>query len=309
MRIVVIGCTLTTRRCLEQLLGDNEDQITLIVTLDSSLHETKSRYASLHDLATQHDVPLLEVTDVNDSTVVERIRHAAPDVVLEIGWSQMIKRDILDIAPLGCVGIHDSLLPKAQGAASVNWALIWGEPTWGLSLFYLEEQFDKGDVIGQREYEISEDDDINTLFDKADVNAVDLLREMVPRLREGTAPRIPQDPALITKTRRRRPEDGVIDWRQTNREVYNLVRALKRPYPPAFTFARGQKILVLDARRSDDASLGAGVISSVRADGMVIGTGRQSVLVLLFEKEGGEEADAITFSRELGLRVGDRFGD
>ena len=309
MRIAVIGCTRTTERCLEELVRHPEDEVVGILTLDESLSNAKARFAPLGAVAGRYGVPLHQISDVNEPSVAAVLRKMRPEVIFEIGWSQKIGREILDIPPLGCIGIHDSLLPKAQGAASINWALIWGEHTWGVTLFYLAEDFDKGDIIGQRVYEITDEDDINTVFHRADANAVDLLREMVSRIREGTAPRVPQDPALVTKTRRRRPEDGLIDWSRGNRDVYNLVRALKKPYPPAFTFLRGQKVLVLDARLNDVPSLGAGVIGEVASAGMVVGTRQGSLLVTALQAEGGDELDAIAFSKEHQIHKGDRFGD
>jgi methionyl-tRNA formyltransferase len=281
----------------------------MVVTLDQSLSAAKSRYAAVDDITNSNSILLLEIKDITDPAVVSAIRDAAPDVIFEIGWSQMIGREVLDMAPKGCIGIHDSLLPKAQGAASLNWALIWGEPSWGISLFYLEERFDKGEIIAQRAYEIDDDDDINTLFDKADIHAVDLLREMVPRIRDGTAPKIAQDPALVTTTERRRPEDSLIDWSRNNRDVHNLVRALKKPYPPAFTYYRGEKVLILDSKTDDTSTQGVGVFSAVTPDGLVVGTGEKSLLVRLLEMEGGPELDASRFCESYGLTAGDTFGE
>jgi methionyl-tRNA formyltransferase len=286
-----------------------EDEVVGIFTLDESLSKTKARFAPLGLVAGRHGVPVQQISDVNEPSVVAALREMRPDVIFEIGWSQKIGRGVLDIPPLGCIGIHDSLLPNAQGAASINWALIWGEHTWGVSLFYLAEEFDKGDIIGQRAYEITDEDDINTVFDRADANAVDLLREMLPRIHDGTAPRVPQNSALVTKTYRRTSQDGLIDWSKGNREVYNLVRALKKPYPPAFTFLRGQKVLVLDARVNDVPSPGAGVIGEVTSAGMMVGTSYGSLLVSALQAKGGDELDAIAFSKAHQVRKGDRFGD
>jgi methionyl-tRNA formyltransferase len=144
-------------------------------------------------------------------------------------------------------GIHASLLPKYRGGAPLVWAIINGEKTTGVSLFYFDQGVDTGDVIAQKKIEISDTDDIRTVYEKATLAAVDVLRESLPLIREGQAPRIPQDHANATIFPQRKPEDGLIDWTRTPDEIRNFIRAQTRPYPGAFTVLEGKKVTIWDA--------------------------------------------------------------
>ncbi|MGH3118837.1 MAG: methionyl-tRNA formyltransferase, partial [Gaiellales bacterium] len=140
------------------------------------------------------------------------------------------------------------------------------------TLFYLEESIDAGDIIAQRSYPIAEQDDIHTLFAKADSASLEMLQDILPKIRAGTAPRIPQNPVLVSRLPRRRPEDGKIDWSRDAVEIYHLVRALKTPYPNAFTFLRGKKVYISDAQLAKGHSGTFGSVTSV-GDELIVGAG------------------------------------
>jgi methionyl-tRNA formyltransferase len=305
--IAVIGCTKSTEKCLRGILAWGEDEIVGLVTLDPAIAATKARYVALEPLAAEHRFPCLRVRDIRGQEALAFLTEKDPDLLLVVGWSQRVPGPILELPPLGAIGIHNSLLPRNRGAASLNWALIRGETTWGTTLFYLEESLDAGDIIAQRSYSITEQDDIHTLFGKAEDASLELLREMLPRIRAGTAPRIPQDPAFVSRLPRRRPEDGRIDWRQGAVEIYNLIRALKTPYPNAFTFLRGNKICINDARPAKANSGKPGSLTSVGQSVVVVGTGRGEITLLRMHCEGEPEIDAPTFAKKHALKVGDRF--
>ena len=133
---------------------------------------------------------------------------------------------ILNIPKAGTVGIHNSLLPAYQGGASLNWALIKDYSTWGTTLFHLEENIDAGEIIFQEKFNITDNDDINTLFLKSDKLSIEMINRYLPSFK-NLAPRIKQNPSEISKTPRRRPEDGAICWKANNRTIFNLVRALR----------------------------------------------------------------------------------
>jgi methionyl-tRNA formyltransferase len=288
------------------MLEWGEGRIVALVTLDPTLAATKPRYTALEPLAAEHGIPLVSVRDMRGREALNLLAQNNPDLVLEVGWSHRIPKPILDLPHLGAIGIHNSLLPGNRGMASLNWALIRGETVWGTTLFYLEESIDSGEIIAQRSYQITAQDDINTLFAKADTAAVAMLRDILPKIRAGTSPRTPQDPALVSWLPRRRPEDGKIDWRQDAKAIYNLVRALKSPYPNAFTFLRGKKICIADARLAEAPPGKPGSVTSV-GDSVVVGTRRGAIALLRVRCEGEPEIDAHAFAKNHGLHIGDRF--
>jgi methionyl-tRNA formyltransferase len=119
-------------------------------------------------------------------------------------------------------------------------------------LFHLEDDVDSGDIVAQVSFPIEEDDTCATTYEKASQASVQLLREYLPRLADGTAPRIPQDEGLATSFPQRKPEDGLIDWTRSPEEIRNFIRAQTKPYPGAFTYIGDKKVTIWDAYVSQE---------------------------------------------------------
>lgn len=278
LRIAVIGCTLSTMRCMEEIIRSG-DTVAGLITLAQSKSAAKARYMNLDIYAEENNIPVFHAEKTNDPATISFLQGLNADLLLEVGWSHWIGKEILSAPKMGTIGLHNSYLPKNQGAASINWALIRDEKEWGVTLFWLAENIDAGDIIAQRMYPITDDDDVMSLFDKADAASVEMLKEALPLLREGKAPRITQNPADVTSLPRRKPEDGKIDWNKPAREIWNLIRALKKPYPNAFTSFQGEVVAVGNAQIGDRDSQGPGVIQEILETGILVGTGQGTVLL------------------------------
>ncbi len=159
----------------------------------------------------------------------------------------MIPASIRRMAPRGCIGIHASLLPKFRGGAPLVWAMIHGEPETGVSLFHFSDGVDDGEIIGQRSFPIGGSDTIRDLMARAESASLELLREFMPKVAAGTAPKTPQREEDATRFPQRSPEDGRIDWTWEPRRIRDFIRAQTRPYPGAFTLIGDKKIVIWDA--------------------------------------------------------------
>ncbi|HSQ15812.1 MAG TPA: formyltransferase family protein, partial [Candidatus Binatia bacterium] len=146
--------------------------------------------------------------------------------------------------PLGAMNLHGSLLPMYRGRAPVNWAIVKGETETVVTLHFMTEKPDAGDIVGQTAVPIAFDDTALTLFGKMEAAASRLLADLLPRIANGEIPRRRNDLARGSYFGGRRPEDGRIDWSRPAVEIYNLVRAVTRPYPGAFAELAGEKITV-----------------------------------------------------------------
>ena len=171
-------------------------------------------------------------------------RGAAPDFLFSFYFRHMLKRPLLELAKRGALNLHGSLLPRFRGRAPVNWALVEGERETGLTLHYMDEKPDHGDIVAQRAVAIARDDSALSLTRKLAGAARELLRDAIPQLAAGTAPRIAQDHARSTYFGGRRPEDGAIDWRAPAERVRNLIRAVTDPWPGAFTSLRTRPLSI-----------------------------------------------------------------
>lgn len=242
-RIVFVGAERVGRATLERLFETDHDVVGVVTAADDRRDDIAD-WVSFDDLMTDRDVPYHKVDDSNSEEFVNVVTDLDPDVVFVISWSFLIPPEVIEYPPQGVVGLHYSLLPERRGGAPLNWALIDGLDETGVSLFYMEEELDTGDVIAQRRFEIAHDDTVKDLLDEIVDIAPELVAEYVDDIVRGTAPRHEQDESAATYTEARSPEDSAIDWDQSLEDLYNFVRALAPPYPSAFAIVDGRRFVV-----------------------------------------------------------------
>jgi methionyl-tRNA formyltransferase len=260
MRIVFFGATELGFRCCQQLIESGEE-VAGIFTIPQEFRISYSNqpvrnvtFRDFEELAGAHDIPLMHVTTkMSDEQYVETLRNWRPDFGLVIGWYYMVPRVLRELFPRGVAGIHASLLPKYRGGAPLVWAIINGEEKAGVSFFYFDGGVDTGDLIAQQEFPVGRDDTIKTVYEKATRASLAVLRDYMPLLRRGNAPRTPQDHGAATQFPQRKPEDGLIDWGRSAEEIRNFIRAQTKPYPGAFTYIEGKKVVIWDADVTQEA--------------------------------------------------------
>ena len=202
-------------------------------------------FGSVSDWAAENRIAVFCPDRVNAPEWIATISRFAPDTIFSFYYRSMLCREILDAAPSGAFNLHGSLLPAYRGRAPVNWVLVNGEKRTGVTLHYMVEKPDAGDIVGQRAVDIDFSDTARTLYDRLCAAAGTLLAETLPLIRDGRAPRTPQDLSKGSYFGGRRPEDGRIDWNWPAVRVYNLIRAVTDPYPGAFAdLPGGGKIMI-----------------------------------------------------------------
>lgn len=295
MRLIFFGYHNIGYVCLGALIElcrDLGDEIVAVVTHADNPKEN-IWFASVRDLACRRYLPVYQPGDPNDPAFVAAMRKLEPDFLFSCYYRHMLKRPLLDLPRLGALNMHGSLLPRYRGRVPVNWVLVNGEMETGVTLHYMEEKADRGDIVAQHRVPITDEDTAYTLFAKMTAAAEELLRETYPLLRTGQAPRIPQDHSRASYFGGRGPEDGRIDWRKTAREVYNLVRAVTRPYPGAFTSLEGRRLFIWWGRPlAEPAPRGAApgeIISRLPGQGLLAATGAGLFLITQAQWEGEPE--------------------
>lgn len=212
--------------------------------MKEDLHETEKYSQKISKILKSHSIPHLVTKNVKEKKYYDFISGLTPSLIIVMGWRTLIPKETVEIPPLGCVGVHESLLPKYRGFAPVNWAVINGETKTGVSLFFLSDGMDNGDIIGQKSVPILTSDTAADLYKKTALASIELLREFLPLLKIGQASRKKQNEKQATYTCARIPDDGQINWRDSTKAIYNLIRALSYPYPGAFTYLNREKLIV-----------------------------------------------------------------
>ena len=265
-------------------------------------------FDSVAELALQLGIPVYAPNDINHPKWVEKIRALQPDFLFSFYYRNLIDQPILDIPGSGCLNLHGSLLPKYRGRAPVNWVLLNGERETGVTLHYMTARPDAGDIVCQQRISITNDNTALQLNKKLTQAAAKMLDEYLPLLIAGQAPRQVQDHSEASYFGRRKPADGEIDWNQSNREIYNLVRAVTRPYPGAFTF-RGQNKLTVWAAKPVDAPAGDKPPGSVLCiDPLLIACGNGALEINLVQAENSLNAEGAQLANDLNIVPGVRLG-
>ncbi len=262
-------------------------------------------FDSVAELAAGHGLPVFAPEDINHPLWVEKIREMKPDIIFSFYYRAMVGRDVLDIPPAGCLNLHGSLLPRYRGRCPVNWALINGEKETGVSLHYMTAGPDEGDIVGQRRLAVGYDDTALSLYNKFTVAAGELLDDTLPAIKAGKVDRVPQDQALATYYGGRTPADGEIDWQQDADAIRNLVRAVTRPYPGAFSFLGSRKCLFWEVSCLADEGKAPGTVLAVEPLTIACGSGALRI-------DAGQPADGIfmngrQLADELNIEPGMRF--
>lgn len=311
MRLAVFAYHDVGYECLK-VLRAFEETIVAVVTHEDDPEE-EIWFRSVADLARARGVPVYTPRNPNAPDFIELMRNCSPDLILSFYYRRLLSEELLAIPRLGGINLHGSLLPKYRGQAPVNWAIINGEAETGVTLHYMIEEADAGDIVAQSPVPIGEEDTALDLYKKIIAAGAELLHETFPLIKEGTAARILQDSRQATKFGRRRPEDGKIRWDSPARSVYNLVRGVTHPYPGAFTFWRGEKLYIWQARPLSGAINDRGAPGTVEAvekgKGIWVRTGDGSLLLTRTQLEGEEEVPTDDMAVRYGISPGTRLGE
>lgn len=295
MRIGWIGVHAEGIAALEAVCAAEYDVVGML-TLRQAKAERRCGSVDYDSVCERYDIPLHEIDNVNDDSSVELLTSWDCDLLVVLGWGQILKTAALQTAKIGVVGAHASLLPHNRGSAPVNWAIINGERTTGNSLIWLTEGVDAGDLIDQREFEITPFDTCATIYDKVAESNREMLLELCFQLQSGEQPGRPQIHTSEPILPRRRPADGLIDWNTPGQDIYNMVRALTRPYPGAFAELSGNTYTVWNAAMLPIAApiaragtlLGPVYSPDSAACGQLVATRDGAVVLLELETAGGD---------------------
>lgn len=307
MRVALLCAGEIGYRCLRRVLESRAARLVAVFTY--RVEPPQEHYLEwILDLAGRHDVPAHYTSGVAQEQFGALLAGLDLDLLVAVKWRTMIPRRVIAAARGGLVVFHASLLPKYRGFAPVNWPLINGERETGVTMFYAAEEMDAGDIIEQRARAITDEDDAGTIDAWLNETVESMLAENLPRLADGTAPRIAQDHSQATYAVWREPEDGHIDWSRPTREVFNLVRGLTSPYPGAFSLLDGRKLVVWSAEVEREPRQYVGRIPGkveriISGDGVNVLTGDGTLRLKRVQLEGEEPRRADEVIRRLKTRL------
>ena len=251
-------------------------------------------------------LPVFQPERIKRDEGFDHLTALAPDIVVVVGYGQIIPQRIIDLPKLGCVNVHSSLLPKYRGAAPINWAIVNGETVTGVCTMQLVFKLDAGDVLLSRETPIGPDETAPELGQRLSIMGADLAVETLAGLEAGAITPRPQDHDEMTYAPMIKREDGRIDWTMSALQIHNRVRGFD-PWPGAYTFWRGGRFQIRRTR-CVSGSGGSGEIM-VEGSSLFIGCGDGRIEALEVQPEGKKRMPAADFVHGYHPQNGETFSN
>ncbi len=302
MRVVFMGTPDIAATCLNRILEDGFDVVGVYTQPDRPKGRgMKMVWSPVKELALQHEIPVFQPENFRADETVEALRALRPDVVAVVAYGRILPQRVLDIAPLGFINIHASLLPKYRGSAPYQWAVLDGLTETGVSAMYLCREMDAGDVIDVAKTPIGENETAGELLDRLAVLGGTLLSKTLARVEQGTASAVPQNPAEVSYAPMLDKSMCPIDWTKTARQVHDHVRGLN-PWPCA-TAVLGGTFFKIHATVLCDGSGAPGEILGLTRTGLQVACGEGAVEIRVLQAEGGKRMAAPDYFRGHPLEV------
>ena len=297
MRIVFMGTPDFAEESLRALLEAGEDVAAVFTQPDKPRGRgMQESFSPVKTLAVERGIPVYQPVTFKDGAATELLRPLAPELLVVVAYGRILPQTFLDVAKYGSINVHGSLLPKYRGAAPIQWAVLNGDKTTGVSVQYMAAAMDAGDVIASRETEIGEFETSGELFDRLKTLGAELLVETVRKIASGDVVRVPQNEADATYTKMLHKEMCPIDWNKSPREIVKHICGLD-PWPVATAELDGVSFRVFGAEYTHTkTALAPGKIVSAGKVGIEVACGGgQTLRITEIQAAGKKRMSAAAF--------------
>ncbi len=241
MKILFIGTVLFSKNILDEIIKSKNEIVGVIGKRKSKFN---SDYYDLVKYSKKKKIDTIYSDKINSIKIFRWIKKRKPDIIFCIGWSQLLNKKILNIAPKGVIGYHPSDLPKNRGRHPIIWSLALGLKNIGSSFFYMDSKADTGRIISKKMIKIKKNSDSNSIYKNLIKEGRKQIREIIFKLKKNKLYSFPQKNSQSNYWRKRSEIDGKIDWRMSADNINNLVKALTKPYPGAYFLLKEKKIII-----------------------------------------------------------------
>jgi methionyl-tRNA formyltransferase len=309
MRIIFIGTGEIGALALEALVKAPEHEVLAVVTQPDKPVGRQLKLASspIKDLAFRLHLQIYQPEKIGSATTVAQMKYLRPDVIVVAAYGQILPKAVLELPRKGCLNLHASLLPKYRGASPIHAAIAAGEKESGVTIMYMDEGLDTGDILLQDSVVLRRRETTESLHDRLAKIGAEALMKALALVAENRAPRTKQDNAKATLTKKLRKEDGHIKWDRPQREIDAHIRAMT-PWPSAYAWIpqeKDQKMLkIFTTILSNRAKGKPGEILRVDKHGVLVAAGTGGLLLREVQLEGKKRMHAAEFARGFNLPVG-----
>lgn len=314
MRVIFMGTPEFAVPSLQTLLqADGLDVVAVVTQPDRPVGRKRILTPTpVKAEAEKHGLPVLQPERLRSPESVQALAALQPELIVTAAYGQILPKSVLELPRLGCINIHASLLPKYRGGAPIHYAVMNGEPVTGVTIMYMAEGLDTGDMISKIEVPIEDRDTTGTMFEKLSAAGAKLLEQTLPDLIAGRIQAVPQNEEEAVYSPNISREQERIDWTKPAVQIWNLVRAL-HPRPGAFTLWHGDVLKIWMCAKPDAAeSVPAGIIPGMVLEagdrGIAVATGDGVLRITELQPAGKKAMDAAAFARGGQLTPGTVLG-
>ncbi|RCW50033.1 methionyl-tRNA formyltransferase [Paenibacillus prosopidis] len=314
MRIVFMGTPEFAVPSLRLLLDQNYNVVAVVTQPDRPKGRKKTLTPPpVKEAALSFGLPVLQPERMRSAEAVAAVAELHPDLIVTAAYGQILPKALLEIPRLGCINVHGSLLPKYRGGAPIQRSIINGERSTGVTIMYMAEGLDTGDMISVVELPITDEDTSGTMFEKLSIAGAELLGKTLPSIIAGEAKAVPQQDDLATYAPNLTRDDERIDWSKSARAIFNQVRGLS-PMAGAFTYLNGEvfKIwacAVPSETASNKANADFGTVVSADSSGIKVQTGDGLLVLKEIQPAGKRTMTAAEWLKGARLEAGTLLGD
>ncbi len=298
MRVVFMGTPEFAVNVLQGLI-DNYDVVGVVSQPDKRVgrHQVLTS-TPVKKLALEYDIPVLQPIRVREE--YDEIIKLKPDIIITCAYGQIIPKELLDYPRLGCINVHASLLPKLRGGAPINRALMENYKCTGITIMYMDTKMDNGDIIEQKKLDITDEDNLDSLYNKLSLLGKNLLLETLPSIINGTNKRIKQDEKEVTYAYNIKREEEHINFNMDSRSVFNLIRGLS-PIPGANAILDDKEMKIYSSMILTEKYSGeCGEIVSINKQGIIVKTMDGSITITSLKPFGKKRMDALSYVNGVG---------
>lgn len=305
MRVIFMGTPDFAVPSLQALLDRGDDICAVFTQPDKPKGRGhKLQPPPVKELALRHSLPVLQPDTLRDEAVQESIAELEPDAIIVVAYGKLLPPKVLSVPRLGCINVHGSLLPKYRGAAPIQWAVINGEKTTGVTTMFMAEGMDTGDMLLKSETEVGPEETSGELFDRLKLLGAKLLTETLDKLEQGELKAIPQDGTQATLAPLLKKEMSALDWSEPAQRIHDRIRGLN-PWPCAAAVLDGKRIKLLASQVIE----GEGVPGTAyNLDGeLAAACGRGMLRITELQEDTGKRMSGKDYLLGHPLKEGARF--
>ena len=298
MRVVFMGTPDFAVNVLQGLI-DNYDVVGVVSQPDKRVgRHLELRNTPVKELALKYNIKVIQPIKIREE--YEEVLALEPDIIITCAYGQIIPSEIIHYPKYGCINVHASLLPKYRGGAPIHRSIINGDTKTGITIMYMDEGMDTGDIISQDSIDILDTDNLEIVHDKLSVLGTKLLLDTLPSILNGTNDRLKQDESEVVYAYNIKREEEHIDFNKNSRDIYNLIRGLS-PIPSSNAIIDNEEMKILESKIGNSNYSGVcGEIVDISKEGIIVKTLDGSIILTKIKPFGKKLMDANSYVNGIG---------